>query len=199
MTAPAERGRGMRTAAAITCTRHRPGAGGGPGSSPHGREEDTAHGTGDQNSEPAAYPWHMSSATHPTSPPILTRWWPAAAMDTVGVLAFVTIGRASHDENNAAVGIAKTAWPFLCGLLISWLVVRAWRRPAAIVPTGISVWLGTVAGGMVLRVLSGPGTAVTFVIVALTFNGIVLLGWRVLARGPLLRGRAPRGGAGEPG
>jgi len=42
-------------------------------------------------------------------------------------------------------------------------------------------WLGTVALGMVLRVVSGQGTAVTFIIVALVFLGLTQLGWRALA------------------
>jgi hypothetical protein len=33
-----------------------------------------------------------------------------------------------------------------------------------------------------LRVVSGQGTAVAFVIVALAFLGLFLLGWRLLAR-----------------
>jgi hypothetical protein len=46
----------------------------------------------------------------------------------------------------------------------------------------VSAWLGTVALGMALRVVSGQGTAVSFVIVALIFLGLFLLGWRLLAR-----------------
>ena len=36
--------------------------------------------------------------------------------------------------------------------------------------------------GMVLRVVAGQGTAVAFVLVALAFLGLFLLGWRVVAR-----------------
>jgi hypothetical protein len=35
---------------------------------------------------------------------------------------------------------------------------------------------------MVLRVVSGQGTAIAFIVVALVFLGLFLLGWRVLAR-----------------
>jgi hypothetical protein len=45
------------------------------------------------------------------------------------------------------------------------------------------VWLACVVLGMVLRVVSGQGTAVPFVGVALAFLGAAMLGWRVLARG----------------
>jgi hypothetical protein len=39
-----------------------------------------------------------------------------------------------------------------------------------------------VAGGQVLRVVAGQGTAAAFVIVSLLFLGLFLLGWRLLAR-----------------
>ncbi|MDN3351124.1 DUF3054 domain-containing protein [Actinomadura sp. DC4] len=106
----------------------------------------------------------------------------AAVLDLCCVLVFVLIGRASHSEGETAAGLARTAWPFLAGLAIGWAATRAWRRPAALVRTGAGVWLLTVAGGMVFRVLSGQGTAFTFVVVALVFLGLTMYGWRVVAR-----------------
>jgi len=47
------------------------------------------------------------------------------------------------------------------------LVTRSWRRPMALLPTGVGVWLCTVALGMLLRVVSGQGTAFAFILVAL--------------------------------
>jgi hypothetical protein len=46
----------------------------------------------------------------------------------------------------------------------------------------VGAWLGAVAFGMVLRVVSGQGTAVAFVGVALAFLGLFLLGWRLAGR-----------------
>jgi hypothetical protein len=106
----------------------------------------------------------------------------AVVIDVCCILLFVIIGRASHTKGESAAGVASTAWPFLAGLAVGWLAVRAWRRPAALVPSGAAAWLGTVAVGMVLRVLAGQGTAFAFVIVALAFLGLFLLGWRLLAR-----------------
>jgi hypothetical protein len=94
----------------------------------------------------------------------------------------VIIGRASHTKGEAVGGIASTAWPLLAGLAADWLAVRAWRRPLMVWPIGIAVWLCTVALGMVLRVVSGQGTALAFIVVALVFLGLFLLGWRLLAR-----------------
>jgi hypothetical protein len=104
-----------------------------------------------------------------------------AVADLCCVVAFVAIGRASHGEGEALAGLARTLWPFLAGLAAGWAVTRAWRRPRAIGPAGVGVWLATVALGMVLRVVSGQGIAVAFVFVALAFLGLFMLGWRLLA------------------
>ena len=103
-------------------------------------------------------------------------------LDIGCVLVFVIIGRASHAKGETLAGIASTSWPFLCGLALGWVLSRAWRRPVALRPAGISAWLCTVAVGMVLRVVSGQGTAVAFIGVALAFLGLFLLGWRLLWR-----------------
>ena len=105
----------------------------------------------------------------------------AAAIDVCCVLVFVAIGRSAHHHGESAGGLASTAWPFLAGLGVGLLVTRAWRRPAAIVPAGLGAWLGTVAIGMVLRVVAGQGTAPAFIVVALCFLGLFLLGWRLVA------------------
>jgi hypothetical protein len=119
----------------------------------------------------------------------------AAALDVASVLVFVVIGRASHNHGESVPGVASTAWPFLAGLAAGWAAARAWRRPMALVPSGIAAWLGTVAVGMVLRVVAGQGTAVSFIIVALCFLGLFLLGWRLLARIFSRRPAASRPGA----
>lgn len=111
----------------------------------------------------------------------------AVIADVAVVLVFVVIGRASHHASGGLAGvsglegIASTAWPFLAGLAAGELAVRSWRRPAALVPTGIVVWLSTVAIGMILRVIAGQGTAAAFIAVALGFLGLFLLGWRAAA------------------
>lgn len=102
----------------------------------------------------------------------------AGLLDVGCVLVFVAIGRASHDEAASFSGFATTAWPFLAGLAAGWIAGRVWRRPESVVPGGGVVWVTAVALGMVLRVVSGQGTALAFVIVATLFLGVTLLGWR---------------------
>ena len=111
------------------------------------------------------------------------------AVDVVGVLVFCAVGRRSHDEGLDVAGIAMTAWPFLTGTVVGWLVSRGWRRPTAVAPTGVVVWLCTVVIGMLLRKATSAGVAASFVVVATTVTALVLLGWRVAA-GLTLRRRS---------
>ena len=106
----------------------------------------------------------------------------ALALDTAVILAFVLIGRASHHEAGGLAGLLHTAWPFLVGLAVGEVATRAWRRPMALVPTGVGVWLSTVTIGMIARVAAGQGTAIAFIAVALGFLGLFLIGWRGAAR-----------------
>lgn len=104
----------------------------------------------------------------------------AIVLDIVFVLIFAIIGRASHRESLDVVGILSTFWPFLVGLAIGWLASQAWRRPFGVALPGLSIWLITVIGGMLFRVVSGQGTALAFVIVATVVLGILLVGWRAV-------------------
>ena len=116
------------------------------------------------------------------------RYLPAVIVDVVLVLIFAAIGRASHDENPA--GFLLTAWPFLIALLLGHLLAALLpgrpRRPWSIA-WGAVVWVVTVAGGMLIRVLSGDTAEVPFIIVATIVLGVFLVGWRAIAA--LLRRR----------
>src|ERR1700756_1006567 len=91
-------------------------------------------------------------------------WLAPLAGDVIGVLVFCAVGRRGHDEGLSVTGVATTAWPFLTGTVVGWLASRGWRRPTALVPTGVTVWLCTVAVGMVLRKASSAGVAARFVV-----------------------------------
>jgi hypothetical protein len=105
----------------------------------------------------------------------------ALAVDVVCVVVFCAVGRRSHAEGLTVSGIAETAWPFLSGTAIGWLISRGWRRPLAIVPTGVTVWVATVVVGMLLRKASSQGVAMSFVVVASLVTAVLLLGWRAVA------------------
>ena len=110
----------------------------------------------------------------------------AAVLDLLMVVLFAAIGRRSHEEATALSGLVHTAWPFVVGAAIGWVVTFALYRNKfdafLIVPTGIVVWVMTVAVGMVLRALTGQGTAGSFIIVATISTAVLLLGWRALTR-----------------
>jgi len=107
-------------------------------------------------------------------------WLAYLFVDVIGVLLFCAVGRRSHDEGLNIGGVATTAWPFLAGTVVGWLVSRGWRQPTAVAPTGVIVWLCTVLIGMLLRQASSAGVAASFVVVAASVTAILLLGWRAV-------------------
>jgi hypothetical protein len=106
----------------------------------------------------------------------------AIGLDVFVVVLFVAIGRRNHDEEPGIIGVLQTAAPFLIGLAVAWLIVRAWRRPTSIL-TGVAIWPITILVGMIARnVVFDEGTATAFVIVATLFLGACLVGWRAVYR-----------------
>lgn len=105
----------------------------------------------------------------------------AAILDALVVLIFAALGRSAHAEATTLAGLWETAWPFLAALALVWLAGAVWRRPAAILRSGLPVWIGTVALGMLARVLfTDGGAALPFVLVATGTLGLGLLGWRAI-------------------
>lgn len=106
----------------------------------------------------------------------------AILADLAIVIAFITIGRRNHDEDASFSGFLNSVAPFVIALVLSWILGRVWRRPTGI-GSGVVVWVGTIAPGMVLRrFLFDDGTATAFVIVATIFLGAFMNGWRTYAR-----------------
>ena len=102
----------------------------------------------------------------------------ALLADIVCVIVFCTIGRRSHAEGLTVAGIAQTAWPFLAGTGVGWLLIRGWRQPFTVIPTGVVVWVCTVVVGMLLRKATSAGVQASFVVVASIVTAVLLLGWR---------------------
>ncbi|MBT2595026.1 DUF3054 domain-containing protein [Arthrobacter sp. ISL-72] len=107
----------------------------------------------------------------------------AATADAALILTFAAIGRDAHQRGDVIAGVLLTAWPFLAGAAIAWLVLRLWRAPLSVWPAGVAVWIGTVALGMLLRALTGQTVVLPFVIVALLSLGIFLVGYRLILAG----------------
>lgn len=113
-----------------------------------------------------------------STPPTNQQLGLAVGLDVFSVVLFVAIGRRNHEEGASLVDVLETAAPFLIGLALAWLIVRAWRRPTR-VSTGVLLWPITVLIGMIVRnLVFGDGTATSFVIVATVFLGACLVGWR---------------------
>ncbi len=108
----------------------------------------------------------------------------AAALDAGAILVFAAVGRANHDEGvlgENGVGLLTTAWPFLVGAALGWVIAKGWTKPCAWRPTGVIVWASALVGGMLLRLASGQGVQVSFVIVAGLVLAAFLMGWRVIS------------------
>ena len=115
------------------------------------------------------------------------------AVDAVLVVVFSTFGRGAHAEGLGLAQVWGTAWPFLVGLAVGWLIVLATRRSPGAVASGVLVWVATVVVGMVVRGI-GDGRVPhwSFILVAASVTAIFLIGWRVI-RAALLRRRARAG------
>ena len=101
--------------------------------------------------------------------------------DAVVVVIFVVIGRHTHHHADSFSGAVSTTWPFGVGLVAGWAGALFLRWRPWSLKSGVVIWLSSVVVGMVLRVLSGQGTAAAFIGVALGFLGLFMLGARVVA------------------
>ena len=133
----------------------------------------------------------MRDRTHPAVPVRLLRVrWFVPVVDLLLVVLFCAIGRRSHEEA-VLTGLLHTVWPFAVGLVVGWVgagwLLRRQRKALAttdllrVWPTGVLLWLATLIVGMLLRGVSGQGTAVSFIAVAAIVLAVFLLGWRAAA------------------
>lgn len=133
-----------------------------------------------------------STAVPGTAPARVRSTVAALVADAAIVMAFAATGRATHGESDPVLGALTTAWPFALGLAVAWVLPLVHRRPLAVWPAGVLVWLGTYAIGMMARTMTGQGTAVPFLIVAASVLGVALVGWRAVALGVRAAQRARR-------
>ena len=116
-------------------------------------------------------------------------------VDLVCVLVFAITGRASHGLD--ATGVLSTAWPFLVACLVAWAAIILVKLKGFGWREALIVWLVTLIGGMLLRIVSGDTAAWAFVMVATLVLGAAFWGWRIVyAPAPpksagMLAGRGP--------
>ena len=110
-------------------------------------------------------------------------------VDAVLVVVFSTFGRGAHSEGLGAAQVWGTAWPFLVGLAVGWLILLATRRAPGTVRSGVLVWVATLVVGMAIRGI-GDGRVPhwSFILVAATVTAVFLIGWRAI-RAAVLRSR----------
>jgi len=112
--------------------------------------------------------------------------------DLVCVLAFAFGGKNSHEAGDSDWIVLVIAWPFAIAAAVAHLGLLArGRSTRAPWPEGAIVLATTYVLGMVVRVLAGRGIAVGFLLVALIFLAVTMLGWRLVA-GLIARRQAAR-------
>ena len=117
----------------------------------------------------------------PDRPRVRPAWITVAlAADVLLILLFAATGRQTHESGPGLAGVFLTAAPFLAAWLIGTLATRPRRTWARVWPAGVVVWLVTVAGGLLLRVLTGDTAAPSFQVVTAVTLGALLLGRRLV-------------------
>ncbi|MDN5920340.1 MAG: DUF3054 domain-containing protein [Pseudonocardia sp.] len=121
----------------------------------------------------------------------------ALAADLVAVVVFAAIGRVSHAEPDSLLGLLGTAAPFAVGAVAGW--VSPWVRgaPAGML-AGVTVVVGSVVVGLLLRFGFTGSLPWTFALVTAVSLAVLMLGWRgvsmLVARlGVAGERRTPRG------
>jgi hypothetical protein len=101
-------------------------------------------------------------------------------LDLLCLVIFVAVGRSVHGHNESLGGLLNTAGPFFVGLLVGWVVARAWKNPLRIWPIGVVICLLTALVGQIVRLIVGQGSAVPFVLVSVGYFVLTMLGWRLI-------------------
>lgn len=132
---------------------------------------------------------HSGSAAPSTAPDHGRRRALLIAGDVAAFLVFAAIGRRSHGEAaglDAFLAVAATAAPFIAGWWLTAPFVGAYRRAATaglgpMLQRTALAWLIAWPVGLALRaLLLGRGIPVSFAIVTLLTNALIICGWRAL-------------------
>lgn len=107
----------------------------------------------------------------------------AFVVDVICVIVFSLVGRGAHGRQPGLAGLLTTAWPFLVGLVVAWLIWLVARRGTPVsARAGVLFWLCTLVVGMAIWGLrEGRVPHWSFVLVAGVATAILLIGWRAIA------------------
>lgn len=108
-----------------------------------------------------------------------------AIFDGVAVIVFALIARMSHNSADlpfSLLGVLQTAWPFLLGTVIGWLILvfglRAAHRAAELKP-GLVVWGCTVLSGVTIwGIKHAAFPRPLFMLISAVTTAILMLIWR---------------------
>jgi len=107
----------------------------------------------------------------------------AAVLDLLAVVVFAAAGKHSHAAHGGGWEVLVIAWPFAAGAAVGWAAHLAIRRTPPVAPlAGVWVAGGALVVGHLLRVVTGRGTAPSFVVVSAVVLLVLLVGWRWVAR-----------------
>lgn len=106
------------------------------------------------------------------------RRYVAITVDAVLIVVFALIGRQAHGQALSLVGIAQTAWPFLVGGGMGWLIVATMLRRERLISQGVIIWFDAVVLGLLLRWATNGGIGWPFPLIAALCLGTLLVGWR---------------------
>ena len=111
----------------------------------------------------------------------------ALIVDIIAISVFALLARIAHQTDTMPLNVAgwlSTWWPFLLGVLVSWGLFVALKLDGhRVFPAGILGWVVTVAVGLgIWSFRNGAVPHWSFVLVATVMSGLLMLGWRAVAR-----------------
>jgi hypothetical protein len=123
--------------------------------------------------------------------------WGLAAGDAAAFLVFAALGHRDHGETSSVVSVVGTALPFIAG----WFLVAPWAgaynigRGAPLKTVLVRTEVAWVCAWPVTLLIRAAALhrsiPLTFFVVTLLFNSVILLGWRsvywLLSRGAGVR------------
>lgn len=111
----------------------------------------------------------------------------ALIVDVIAIAIFALLARIAHQTEDMPLNFAgwlSTWWPFLLGVLASWGLIAALKLDGhRVFPAGIMAWVVTLVVGLgIWSVRNGDIPHWSFVLVATVMSGLLMLGWRGIAR-----------------